>query len=79
MHGSIRWHQVIWPAVLERGYDGRVEHDGVTLVFNCDDPGTDRRIGTHTVCVDVHGTGDWRGYAAWLAEQVGLAVIGPVR
>ncbi|MFF2776115.1 hypothetical protein ACFVU3_14515 [Streptomyces sp. NPDC058052] len=76
-YGSIRWDQVIWPAVPERGYDGRVQHDGVTLVFNCDAPGTDRQIGTHTVCVDVHRTGDSQGHAAWLAEQIGQAVIGP--
>ncbi|MFB7044262.1 MULTISPECIES: hypothetical protein [unclassified Streptomyces] len=76
-YGSIRWDQVIWPAVDERGYNGRVEHDGVTLVFNCEDPGTDWQIGTHTVCVNVQKTGDSQSYAAWLAEQIGQAVIGP--
>ncbi|WP_331764165.1 hypothetical protein OG944_39085 (plasmid) [Streptomyces anulatus] len=76
-YGSIRWDQVIWPAVPERGYDGRVNHDGVTLVFNCDDAGTTRQIGTHTVCVDVHKTEVSQSYAAWLAEQIGQAVIGP--
>ncbi len=76
-YGSIRWDQVIWPAVPERGYDRRVNHDGVTLVFNCDDAGTTRQIGTHTVCVDVHKTEVSQSYAAWLAGQIGQAVIGP--
>ncbi|WP_133900203.1 hypothetical protein [Streptomyces sp. KS 21] len=76
-YGWIRWDQAIWPEVPELGYGGRVEHDGVTLVFNCDAAGTDRQVGTHTVCVDVHRTHDAQRYAAWLAERVGLSVIGP--
>ncbi|MFD3530272.1 hypothetical protein [Streptomyces sp. NPDC058664] len=76
-YGVIRWDQMIWPAVPEHGYEGRVEHDGVTLVFNCDDAGADRQVGTHTVCVDVHETRDSQKYTARLAEQIGQAVIGP--
>lgn len=76
-YGSIRWHQVIWPEAPELGYGGRVEHDGVTLLFNCDPSGTDRRPGTHTVCVNVHRTRDAHRYAAWLAERVDQSVIGP--
>ncbi|MEU2508564.1 hypothetical protein ABZ621_28130 [Streptomyces sp. NPDC007863] len=75
-YGVIRWDQMIWPAVPEHGYDGRVEHDGVTLVFNCDDAGVERQIGTHTVCVDVHKTRDSQKHTAWLANQIGQAVIG---
>lgn len=76
-YGLIRWNQVIWPEVPELGYFGRVEHDGVTLVFNCDATGADREVGTHTVCVDVHRTRNAQRKAAWLAEQVGRPVIGP--
>ncbi|MER8047431.1 hypothetical protein [Streptomyces sp. NPDC094032] len=76
-YGVIRWDRMIWPAVPEYGYDGRVEHDGVTLVFNGDDAGADRRIGTHTVCVDVQSTRDSQTYAACLAERIGQALIGP--
>ncbi|WP_331727729.1 hypothetical protein [Streptomyces sp. NBC_00158] len=60
----------------EHGYDGRVEHDGVTLVFNCDGAGTARPTGTHTVCVDVRKAGDSPGHAAWPAER-GRSGIGP--
>ncbi|MFJ2859703.1 MULTISPECIES: hypothetical protein [unclassified Streptomyces] len=35
-YGSIHWDQVIRPTVPEHGYDGRVHHEAVTLVFNCD-------------------------------------------
>ncbi|MFD4243571.1 hypothetical protein ACFWP3_18535 [Streptomyces sp. NPDC058525] len=76
-YGSVRWHQVIWPEVPELGYGGRVEHDGVTVVFNCDAEGADRRAGAHTVCVDVQRTGAAARYAQWLAGRVGLAVVGP--
>ncbi|WP_369149055.1 hypothetical protein [Streptomyces sp. R44] len=76
-YGSIRWDQVIWPEVPERGYGGRVEHDGVTLVFNCDATEANREVSTHTVYVSVHRTPGAQQYAAWLAEQIGQAVIGP--
>ncbi|MFE6834925.1 hypothetical protein ACFVFI_08790 [Streptomyces sp. NPDC057705] len=76
-HGVIRWEQLLWPEVPELGYGGRVEHDGVTLVFNCDDAGTGLQVGAHTVCVDLHRRRDAGRYTAWLAEQVGRSVIGP--
>ncbi|MFK0013494.1 hypothetical protein [Streptomyces sp. NPDC091027] len=76
-YASIHWGRLIWPEVRERGYYGRVEHDGVTLLFNCDDAATTRRAGTHTVCVDVHRIEGSQSYAAWLAEQIGQAVVGP--
>ncbi|MFJ3633185.1 hypothetical protein [Streptomyces sp. NPDC090112] len=76
-YASISWGQLIWPEVPERGYYGRVEHDGLTIVFNCDDTETTRRIGTHTVCVNVHRTEGSQSYATWLAEQIGQAIIVP--
>ncbi|MFB7180701.1 hypothetical protein ACFCYI_23720 [Streptomyces sp. NPDC056257] len=76
-HGLIHWDQLIWPQVPERGYGGRVEHDRVTLVLNCDEAGTETQVGTHTVCVGLHRTRDAGRYATWLAEQVGRSVIGP--
>ncbi|MEV6681548.1 hypothetical protein AB0N09_32450 [Streptomyces erythrochromogenes] len=75
--GSISWRQLIWPQAPERGYDGRVEHDRVTLVLNCNADGTDLEAGTHTVCIGLQRTPEAEGYAAWLAGQVGRTVIGP--
>jgi hypothetical protein len=76
-YGTVRWEGLAWPEVPEHTYDGRIEHDGVTVVFNCNDPGTDRQAGTHTVCVDVQRTEQARSYAVLLAGRIGRTVIGP--
>ncbi|MFI8365196.1 hypothetical protein ACIGD1_34215 [Streptomyces sp. NPDC085612] len=74
--GSISWRQLIWPQAPELGYDGRVEHDRVTLVLNCNAEGTDLEAGTHTLCIGLQRRPEAEGYAAWLAGQVGGTVIG---
>ncbi|MEV7174662.1 hypothetical protein AB0O18_33825 [Streptomyces sp. NPDC093224] len=74
--GSISWRQLIWPQAPELGYDGRVEHDRVTLVLNCNAEGTDLEAGTHTLCIGLQRGPEADGYAGWLAGQVGRTVIG---
>ncbi|MFD9304447.1 hypothetical protein ACFWCB_17620 [Streptomyces sp. NPDC060048] len=75
--GSLEWWDTPWPEVPALGLPSEVKDADVQISVNCrglfsDDPSPD-----HTVHVHVRANGQAR--AEWLAEQVGLCVIGPPR
>ncbi|MEV7565475.1 hypothetical protein [Streptomyces tanashiensis] len=80
--GWINWEMLCWPDAPEVGFHGESNHAAVTLLLNTrtrelDEPAEDCTILVH-VRSAVFGSLQTRGpYAHWLAEQVGLKVIGP--
>ncbi|MFG3001750.1 hypothetical protein [Streptomyces sp. NPDC048340] len=80
--GEIHWDSLCWPDAPELGFHGESKHAEVTLLFNTRTRDLDVPADDHTVLVHVRKAGvDGRQmkepYAHWLAEQVGLTVIGP--
>ncbi|MFF3014745.1 hypothetical protein [Streptomyces sp. NPDC057939] len=80
--GEINWEHLAWPDAPEAGFHGESKHAEVTLLLNTGTRDLDDRTDEHTVLVHVRsssfgGRQMREPYAHWLAEQVGLAVIGP--
>lgn len=80
--GWINWETLRWPDAPEVGFKGESQHAEVTLLVNTPTRELDEHADDHTVllhvrsvCVD--GREIREPYAHWLAEQVGLTVIGP--
>ncbi|MFV5997740.1 hypothetical protein ACNPQM_36480 [Streptomyces sp. NPDC056231] len=80
--GWINWESLRWPDAPEVGFHGESKHAEVTLLFNTHTRELDEPADDHTVLVHVRsavfgGVQTREPYAHWLAEQVGLTVIGP--
>ncbi|MET9425849.1 hypothetical protein ABZY06_35070 [Streptomyces sp. NPDC006540] len=80
--GEINWDVLCWPDAPEVGFHGESKHAEVTLLFNTrtrdlDEPADDHTVLVHVRSVSVDGRQMREPYAQWLAEQVGLTVIGP--
>ncbi|MFC9705590.1 hypothetical protein ACFTWD_33430 [Streptomyces sp. NPDC056943] len=82
--GEIHWESLQWPDAPEVGFHGESKHAEVTLLFNThirfsDEPADDHTVLVHVRSVNIDGHQRREPYAHWLAEQVGLAVIGPAQ
>ncbi|MEU6311549.1 hypothetical protein [Streptomyces sp. NPDC047014] len=81
--GEINWSGLWWPDAPQAGLHGESKHAEVTLLLNTPTRDVDEQADDHTVLVHVLGSLDADGrqrrepYAHWLAEQVGLTVLGP--
>ncbi|MFE2051574.1 hypothetical protein ACFXAS_24165 [Streptomyces sp. NPDC059459] len=82
--GWINWEMLRWPDAPEVGFNGESKHAEVTLLVNTPTRELDQHADDHTVllhvrsaCVD--GREMREPYAHWLAEQVGLTVMGPAQ
>nr|WTB34021.1 hypothetical protein OG781_35035 [Streptomyces sp. NBC_00830] len=80
--GEINWEGLCWPDAPELGFLGESKHAEVTLLLNTrtrelDEPAADHTVLVHVRSVSVDGRQMRESYAHWLAEQVGLTVIGP--
>ncbi|MFF4013275.1 hypothetical protein [Streptomyces sp. NPDC001717] len=80
--GEINWETLLWPDAPELGFRGEANHSEVTLLFNTHTRHLDEPADDHTVLVHVRSAvfdGRQRNepYAQWIAEQVGLMLIGP--
>lgn len=80
--GWINWEMLCWPDAPELGLHGESKHAEVTLLFNTPTRELDEPADDHTVLVHIRsavfdGIQTREPYAHWLAEQVGLTVIGP--
>ena len=79
--GWMSWEMLRWPDAPELGFNGDSKHAEVTLLVNTPTRELDEHADGHTVllhvrsvCVDDREIRE--SYAHWLAEQVGLTVIG---
>ncbi|MFE7187263.1 hypothetical protein [Streptomyces erythrochromogenes] len=80
--GAINWVTLSWPGAPELDFLGESKHAEVTLVFNArsrhlEEPADDHTVLVHVRSVLIDGEQRREPYARWLAEQVGLTVIGP--
>ncbi|MGC5038246.1 hypothetical protein ACPXCS_20350 [Streptomyces sp. DT190] len=80
--GWITWEALCWPDAPEVGFAGESKHAEVTLLLNSptrelDEPADDHTVLVHVRSVNVDGREVREPYAHWLAEQVGLTVVGP--
>ncbi|MFG2771648.1 hypothetical protein [Streptomyces sp. NPDC048350] len=78
--GEILWSSLIWPDVPARDIRHEADNALVSLLFNCRTQDLDERSDDHTVLVHVrrrNRDGSEERHASWLAEQIGLSVIGP--
>ncbi|MFE9565889.1 hypothetical protein ACFYM0_32800 [Streptomyces sp. NPDC006487] len=80
--GEIRWTSLCWPDAPEAGFAGESKHAEVTLLLNTrtrdlDQPADDHTVLVHTLRAVFDDRQTREPYAHWLAEQVGLTVIGP--
>ncbi|MGR4878004.1 hypothetical protein ACIPUC_00995 [Streptomyces sp. LARHCF249] len=80
--GEINWEGLWWPDAPEVGFHGESKHAEVTLLFNTstrhlDEPADDHTVLVHVRSASFDGRQMREPYAHWLAEQVGLRVIGP--
>ncbi|MFD3680426.1 hypothetical protein [Streptomyces sp. NPDC058613] len=80
--GEINWQDLFWPDAPEVGFHGESKHAEVTLLLNTSTREYDEPADGHTILVrvrsvNVDGRQMREPYAHWLAEQVGLTVIGP--
>ncbi|WP_158943784.1 hypothetical protein [Streptomyces sp. NRRL S-378] len=80
--GCINWEMLCWPDAPEAGFHGESKHAEVTLLFNTRTRELDVPAQEHTVLVHVRsavfgGVQTREPYAHWLAEHVGLTIIGP--
>ncbi|MFE1869606.1 hypothetical protein ACFW9N_01690 [Streptomyces sp. NPDC059496] len=80
--GEINWETLCWPDAPEAGFHGESKHAEVTLLFNTTTRDLDEPADDHTVLLHVRSAlADGRQlrepYARWLADQLGLTVIGP--
>jgi hypothetical protein len=80
--GEINWAMLCWPDAPELGFHGESKHAEVTLLLNTrtrelDELADDHTVLVHVRSVSVDGRQLREPYAHWLAEQVGLTVIGP--
>ncbi|MFB7090847.1 hypothetical protein [Streptomyces sp. NPDC056296] len=79
--GWINWEMLRWPDAPEAGFNGESKHAEVSLLINTPTRELDEYADDHTVLVHVRsvcvdGREIREPYAHWLAEQVGLTVIG---
>lgn len=82
--GWINWEALRWPDAPEVGFDGESKHAEVTLLFNTPTLELNEHADDHTVLVHVRsvcvdGRERREPYAHWIAEQVGLSVVGPAQ
>ncbi|MCX4775344.1 hypothetical protein [Streptomyces sp. NBC_01264] len=80
--GEICWASLCWPDAPEAGFAGESKHAEVTLLLNTRTRDLDLPADDHTVLVHIrsalfNGRQTREPYAHWLAEQVGLTIIGP--
>ncbi|MEU1223035.1 hypothetical protein [Streptomyces microflavus] len=80
--GWINWEWLCWPDAPELDFLGERKHAEVSLLFNTrtrelDEPADDHTVLLHVRSVCIDGRQVREPYAHWLAEQVGLTVIGP--
>ncbi|MFJ8982998.1 hypothetical protein [Streptomyces sp. NPDC102282] len=80
--GWINWEWLCWPDAPELDFLGERKHAEVSLLFNTgtrelDEPADDHTVLLHVRSVCIDGSQVREPYAHWLAEQVGLTVIGP--
>ncbi|MFE6697731.1 hypothetical protein [Streptomyces sp. NPDC057718] len=80
--GYVNWESLVWPDAPDAGFYGESKHAEVTLLLNTPSRDLDEPADDHTVLVHVRsavfdGRQTQEPYAHWLAEQVGLTVIGP--
>ncbi|MFE2289522.1 hypothetical protein ACFXDJ_35790 [Streptomyces sp. NPDC059443] len=75
--GSLEWWDTPWPEVPELGLLREMKYADVQISVYCRGLFRDEPSPDHTVHVHIRGNGDAR--VEWLAEQVGLSVIGPSR
>ncbi|MFA3877024.1 hypothetical protein ABS735_25595 [Streptomyces sp. MMCC 100] len=80
--GEVNWNGLCWPDAPELDFFGESKHAEVTLLLNTrtrelDEPADDHTVLVHVRSVGVDGRQAREPYAHWLAEQVGLTVIGP--
>ncbi|MFD9339557.1 hypothetical protein ACFWBF_35020 [Streptomyces sp. NPDC060028] len=80
--GEVHWEDLCWPDAPEHGFHGESKHAEVTLLLNTrtrdlDEPAADHTVLVHVRRVTIDGRQMREPYAHWLAEQVGLTVIGP--
>ncbi|MEV7174146.1 hypothetical protein AB0O18_31175 [Streptomyces sp. NPDC093224] len=82
--GEVHWDELYWPDAPEVGLHGESKHAEVTLLCNTltrdlDEPADEHIVLVHVRSARVGGRQLREPYARWLAEQVGLTVIGPGR
>ncbi|MEU1081599.1 hypothetical protein ABZ368_15365 [Streptomyces sp. NPDC005908] len=80
--GWINWEWLCWPDAPELDFLGERKQAEVSLLFNTrtrelDEPADDHTVLLHVRSVCIDGRQVREPYAHWLAEQVGLTVIGP--
>ncbi|WP_329389932.1 hypothetical protein OG625_37655 [Streptomyces sp. NBC_01351] len=80
--GEINWETLCWPDASELGFRGEHKHSEVTLLLNTHTRHLHEPADDHTVLVHVRsaifdGHQVNEPYAHWIAEQVGLTIIGP--
>ncbi|TXS21328.1 hypothetical protein EAO70_07860 [Streptomyces sp. adm13(2018)] len=80
--GWINWEMLCWPESPEARFHGESKHAEVTLLFNTRTRKPDVLAEDYTVLVHVRsavfgGVQTREPYAHWLAEEVGLTVMGP--
>uniref|UniRef100_A0AAU2K2L1 Uncharacterized protein n=1 Tax=Streptomyces sp. NBC_00049 TaxID=2903617 RepID=A0AAU2K2L1_9ACTN len=82
--GEINWESLSWPDAPEVDFLGESQHAEVTLLLNTrtrdlDEPADDHTVLVHVRSVSIDGRQMREPYAHWLAEQVGLTVLGPAQ
>ncbi|MFB6577580.1 hypothetical protein ACFCYC_09115 [Streptomyces sp. NPDC056402] len=80
--GEINWELPCWPDAPGAGFHGESKHAEVTLLFNTTTRDLDEPADEHTVLLHVRralvdGRQLREPYAHWLADQLGLTVVGP--
>ncbi|MGI5212128.1 hypothetical protein [Plantactinospora sp. CA-290183] len=73
--GSVRWESTAWPPVEELDLGWQVKYAEVQITVNSTGVDHQERSAEHTLYVHVGAEGEKR--ARWLADRVGLAVVGP--
>ncbi|MGW6708588.1 hypothetical protein ACWGDE_27360 [Streptomyces sp. NPDC054956] len=79
--GEINWQTLCWPDAPELGFRGEHKHSEVTLLLHTRtrdlEPADDHTVLVHVRSAVFDGRQANEPYAHWIAEQVGLTVIGP--
>ncbi|MFD3472205.1 hypothetical protein ACFWWM_38975 [Streptomyces sp. NPDC058682] len=80
--GEINWALLCWPDAPGAGFHGESKHAEVTLLFNTttrdlDEPADEHTVLLHVRSALVDGRQLREPYAHWLADQLGLTVVGP--
>ncbi|MFI8391901.1 hypothetical protein [Streptomyces sp. NPDC085540] len=82
--GEINWRNLCWPDVPAQDLYRECTHAEVTLLFNThtrefDEPADVHTVLVHVRSVTIDGRQRTEPQARWLAERIGLTILGPAR